>query len=204
MKKILRNKYEIDSSTGERILSCEEGYRLIEIEADLENAENDWLDSFLNLFTGSGVDMYYFDGSYDETGLMICVLEEDIKSFNKIWKEVKRELSKDLNKGSNGMSLKKLVEETQEILEEGVLTIWVYKNGRSWNWKVMEDEDLNGFELLSEENQYKMIEDFKKETEDEYGLKLNGYNDLANYTKSGLYNEINYRYEEYKKAELNS
>lgn len=98
MKKILRNKYEIDSLTEERILSCEEGYRLIEIEADLENAGNDWLDSFLNLFTGSGVDIYYFDGSYDETGLMVCVLEEDMELFNKIWEEVKRGLSAELER----------------------------------------------------------------------------------------------------------
>lgn len=210
MKKILKNKYEIDSLTDERVLACEEGYRLIEIQMNLENAENDWLDNFMNLFTGSGVDTYYYDGSYDEYGFYICVAEEDIKSFNKIWKEVKKDLNKELknneiskeNKKVNTMNLKELVNETQEILEEGCLTIWVYRIGKSWGWTFMDDEALNDFQLLSEEKQYEMIESYKKKFKDQHGLKLNGYEDLANYTKIGLYNEIRYRYESYKQADL--
>lgn len=102
------------------------------------------------------------------------------------------------------MNLRELVNQTQEILEEGVMAIWVYKNGRSWNWKLMESDNMDDFELLNEHKQNEMIESFKQKTGDIHGLKLNGYNDLANYTKSGLYNEIYYRYEKYKEAELNS
>lgn len=100
------------------------------------------------------------------------------------------------------MNLKELVNEVREILEDGCLTIWVYKKGRSWNWVYCENEKNDDYQLLYEEQQDELIEKLKKETGDEFGLRLNGYEDLANYTKSGLYNEISYRYEAYKEAEL--
>lgn len=99
IKKELCSKY-YRNFEGERELNCEEGYRLVNLYFPLEMYKNDsnLIDTVCNFICYKDIDCYYYDCSIHEDlhndffEFSICVDDQEINKFNKIWKEVKKAL----------------------------------------------------------------------------------------------------------------
>lgn len=128
LTKKLENKYFLDSIRDERILTCEDGYRLFTITVkDCTQSEGTKLSELLVELYSEEVPMYIYDyeyyNIYDEYfEFQVCVDEEMLKEFNELYKEFKKSAKELLNKENEKMlnddSNKLLVDEIEEDQKE--------------------------------------------------------------------------------------
>jgi len=165
LTKKLENKYFIDSLQEEKILNCEDGYRLVTIKVfDCLEAEGIKLSEILVDLYSEEVTMYLYDYSFycEEDQFFefqVCIDEEYIKEFNKLYREFKKSVDDLLE-----------TEEEEEILkaEEQIIET---------------EEDV----ILEEVIEVK--EEAKKETKYQIGQYLYNCGDMAN--NSGWYKITN-------------
>ena len=94
------------------------------------------------------------------------------------------------------MNINKLAKETQDILREGVLNIFIYKKSRSWDWFIVEDEDNCENYFKSTDEEKISIENKLQKQYDQNGFVLNGYESIANYSLKAIKEKIKYFYYE--------
>ena len=93
--KRLENKYFVDSLKEERILNCEDGYRLVTITVrNCVKSEGVKLSELLIELYSEEVTMYLYDYEYYDVHeeffeFQVCVDDEMIKEFNKLYSEFK-------------------------------------------------------------------------------------------------------------------
>ena len=131
LTKKLENKYFLDSIRDERILSCQDGYRLFTITVkDCTESEGIKLSELLIELYSEEIPMYLYDyefySIYDEYfEFQVCVDEEMLKEFNALYKEFKKSAKELLNKENEKMlnddDSKLLVDEIEEDVVKGVL-----------------------------------------------------------------------------------
>lgn len=96
ISKKLENKYFIDSLKEERILNCEDGYRLITINVhNCTENEGIKLSELLIELYSKEISMYLYDYQFyceDDKyfEFQICVDDEYLKEFNELYKEFKK------------------------------------------------------------------------------------------------------------------
>jgi hypothetical protein len=121
LTKKLENKYFIDSLKEEKILNCEDGYRLVTIKVfDCLEAEGIKLSEILVDLYSEEVTMYLYDYSFycEEDQFFefqVCIDEEYIKEFNKLYREFKKSVDDLLEVEEEEEILKA---EEEEIIEE--------------------------------------------------------------------------------------
>jgi len=131
LTKKLENKYFIDSLQEEKILNCEDGYRLVTIKVfDCLEAEGIKLSEILVDLYSEEVTMYLYDYSFyceDDKffEFQVCIDEEYIKEFNELYKEFKKSVNDLLEVEEEEEILKaeeEIIEtEKEEIIEEKVI-----------------------------------------------------------------------------------
>lgn len=76
------------------------------------------------------------------------------------------------------MNLRQLAKETQELFIEGIANIYIWKEGRSWNWKAFwytdPVDEIYSFSDQEEISNLSLI--------DPYVINLNGYEEVAGET----------------------
>jgi hypothetical protein len=156
LTKKLENKYFIDSLKEEKILNCEDGYRLVTIKVfDCLEAEGIKLSEILVDLYSEEVTMYLYDYSFycEEDQFFefqVCIDEEYIKEFNKLYREFKKSVDDLLE-----------TEEEEEILKA-------------------EEEIIETEEDVILEEVIEVKEEAKKETKYQIGQYLYNCGDMAN------------------------
>lgn len=96
------------------------------------------------------------------------------------------------------MNLNQLAKELQDILREGVLTVYIFKIGKSWEW-VFAEIDNREYDLLNtDEEKGQLHIDLNSKFLDQHGIVLNGHESIANTSIKGIASQIKYHYENTK------
>ena len=178
LTKKLENKYFIDSLKEEKILTCEDGYRLVTIKVfDCLETEGVKLSELLIELYSEEFNMYLYDYSFYSDDdrffeFQICIDEEYLKEFNTLYNQFKKSVNDLLE-----------VEEEEEILkaEEEEEIIETEKEEVKENQTFLESE----IEFWNDE-----VEEDKKETSKyKIGQYLYNCGDMAN--DSGWYRVVN-------------
>ena len=99
LTKKLENKYFIDSLQEEKILNCEDGYRLVTIKVfDCLEAEGVKLSELLIELYSEEFNMYLYDYSFYSDDdrffeFQICIDEEYLKEFNTLYNQFKKSVN---------------------------------------------------------------------------------------------------------------
>ncbi|WP_428025076.1 hypothetical protein [Arcobacter sp.] len=126
LTKKLENKFFVDSLEGEKTLNCEAGYRLVTIKVfDCLEAEGIKLSEILVDLYSEEVTMYLYDYSFyceDDKffEFQVCIDEEYIKEFNKLYREFKKSVD-DLLETEEEEEILKAEEEIIETEEDVIL-----------------------------------------------------------------------------------
>ena len=123
LTKKLENKYFIDSLQEEKILNCENGYRLVTIKVfDCLKAEGVKLSELLIELYSEEFNMYLYDYEFysDDDHFFefkVCVDEEYLKEFNTLYNQFKRSVNDLLEVEEEEEILKAEEEIEEEIIE---------------------------------------------------------------------------------------
>ena len=211
--KRLENKYFVDSLKEERILNCEDGYRLVTITVrNCVKSEGVKLSELLIELYSEEVTMYLYDYEYYDVHeeffeFQVCVDDEMIKEFNKLYSEFKNsakellieEEEKMLNANEEELTLKKTAKEVQDVLEEGIAIVYFWKEENNWKHSEFWYEDPTNETFSLEDN---AIIDLILE-KDKFAISLDGYNCFADYNLEYIEWRIKKAYEENKERILN-
>ena len=197
--KRLENKYFVDSLKEERILNCEDGYRLVTITVrNCVKSEGVKLSELLIELYSEEVTMYLYDYEYYDVHeeffeFQVCVDDEMIKEFNKLYSEFKNsakellieEEEKMLN-ANEEVEIDRIEEiKVNEIEKETFLESEI----KFWNDEVEEDQKEDRENIVKGVLYNTSTEQNKKEAKYKIDQILYNHGDMAN--NSGWYKITN-------------